>query len=91
MRAVSMRANVDRVNPARMYGGDIRLVEFAREKTRHRDTRLGQWLTDQAPTVLDAVGDVLPERGVLGIVKNLVEREPDLTHDQRMRFERLYG
>jgi len=61
------------------------------KKRRLRDTRLGQWLTDQAPTVLDAVGDVLPERGVLGIVKNLVEREPDLTHDQRMRFERLYG
>ena len=46
---------------------------------------------DSEPPVLDAVGDVLPERGVLGIVKNLVEREPDLTHDQRMRFERLYG
>ena len=59
------------------------------KKRRLRDTRLGQWLTDQAPTVLDAVGDVLPERGVLGIVKNLVEREPDLTHDQRMEFERL--
>ena len=69
--------------------GTFASVSSTRDKRRLRDTRLGQWLTEKAPTVLDAVGDVLPERGVLGIVKNQVEREPDLTHDQRMEFERL--
>jgi hypothetical protein len=54
-----------------------------------RDTKVGQWLRNSAPSVLDAVGDVLPDKGVLGIVKNLVDRDPDVTHEQRMEFENL--
>ena len=38
-----------------------------------RDTKVGQWLRSTAPKVLDVVGDVLPDSGVLGIVKNLVD------------------
>lgn len=62
-------------------------MSSTRDKRRLRDTRLGQWLTEKAPTVPDAVGDVLPDRGVLGVVKNLVDGQPGLTHDQRMEFE----
>lgn len=58
-------------------------------KRRLRDTALGSWLTEKAPSVLDAVGDVLPEKGVLGIVKNLVDRDPAMSHEDRMEFERL--
>jgi len=43
-----------------------------------RDTKVGQWLREKAPSVLDVVGDVLPDRGVLGIVKNLVDKDPTL-------------
>jgi len=35
-------------------------------------------LRDKAPSVLDVVGDVLPDRGVLGVVKNLVDKDPTL-------------
>ena len=38
-----------------------------------KDTKLGQWLREKAPQVLDKVGDVLPDEGALGIVKNLIE------------------
>lgn len=43
-----------------------------------KDTKVGQWLREKAPSVLDVVGDVLPDRGVLGVVKNLVDKDPSL-------------
>ena len=43
-----------------------------------KDTKVGQWLRERAPSVLDVVGDVLPDRGVLGVVKNLVDKDPTL-------------
>lgn len=43
-----------------------------------KDTKVGQWLREKAPSVLDVVGDVLPDRGVLGVVKNLVDKDPTL-------------
>ena len=45
---------------------------------RLKDTKVGQWLREKAPSVLDVVGDVLPDRGVLGVVKNLVDKDPTL-------------
>lgn len=47
-----------------------------------KDTKLGQWLKDKAPSVLDIVGDALPDKGVLGIVKNLVDKDPTLDSEQ---------
>ena len=47
-------------------------------KNKLRDTKVGAWLRDKAPSVLDVVGDVLPDRGVLGVVKNLVDKDPTL-------------
>jgi len=48
------------------------------EKKKLKETRVGQWLREKAPSVLDVVGDVLPDRGVLGVVKNLVDKDPTL-------------
>lgn len=62
------------------------------EKTSRRklrDTKIGQWLKSSAPNVLDAVGDALPDSGVLGIVKNLVDLENTVTHEQRMELQNL--
>lgn len=43
-----------------------------------KDTKLGEWLKDKAPNVLDTVGDLLPDQGALGVVKNLLDKEPDI-------------
>jgi len=48
-----------------------------------KDTKLGEWLKEKAPKVLDKVGDLLPDNGVFGIVKNLLDLEPDLTPEER--------
>lgn len=43
-----------------------------------KDTKLGAWLKKKAPGVLDTVGDLLPDRGALGVVKNLLDKEPGI-------------
>lgn len=53
-----------------------------------KDTKLGEWLKEKAPSIFDTVGDLLPEKGVLGVVKNLIDKE-DLTHEQKVEFDKL--
>ena len=60
-----------------------------RERTKLRDTKVGKWLRKPAPKVLAVVGDALPDSGMLGVVKNLVDVDPDVTHEQRMELENL--
>ncbi len=43
-----------------------------------KQTKLGAWLKEKAPGVLSLVGDLLPDQGGLGIVKNLLEKEKGL-------------
>ena len=41
-----------------------------------KNTKLGAWLKGKAPKVLDVVGDLRPDQGALGVVKNLLDKEP---------------
>ena len=47
-----------------------------------RDTKLGEWLREKAPDVLDTVGGLLPDSGGLGVVKNLLNLKPDLDPEE---------
>ena len=49
-----------------------------------KDTGLGKWLKSKAPNVLSVVGDLLPDQGGLGIVKNLIDKDPDVSTDEGM-------
>ena len=49
---------------------------------RIKDTKLGGWLKDKAPGVLDVVGDLLPDRGALGVVKNLLDKDPNVSPEE---------
>ena len=53
------------------------------EKKKFRDTKVGKFLTQKAPKILNTVGDVLPDRGVLGIVKNLIESSDELSPEDK--------
>ncbi len=41
-------------------------------KKSFKETKIGVFLSSKAPKVLSAIGDVLPDKGTLGIVKNLI-------------------
>lgn len=58
-------------------------------KKKFKDTAVGQFLTEKAPKVLDIVGDVLPDKGVLGIVKNLIDKDPEIPAEQKLEFQKL--
>ena len=59
------------------------------EENKLRDTKVGEWLSSKSPKILDIVGDLLPDQGVLGIVKRLVDTDPDITPQEKLEFEKL--
>tara|TARA_R110000824_G_scaffold37664_3_gene115787 strand:+ start:1214 stop:1657 length:444 start_codon:yes stop_codon:yes gene_type:complete len=48
------------------------------DKKKIKNTGLGKWLKSKAPNVLSVVGDLLPDQGALGMVKNLIDKDPDV-------------
>lgn len=52
------------------------------EQQKIKDTKLGEWLKEKAPRVLDVAGDMLPDRGMLGVVKNLLDKEPGISPEE---------
>mgnify|MGYP003663857701 FL=1 len=45
------------------------------EKKTFKETKIGAFLASKAPKVLQALGDVLPNQGTLGVVKNLISSD----------------
>lgn len=55
------------------------------KKKKIKDTKLGSWLADKAPNILGVVGDLLPDKGALGIVKNLIDKDPAVDSEEAQR------
>jgi hypothetical protein len=47
-------------------------------KKTFKETKVGAFLSDKAPKVLDAIGSILPDQGTLGIVKNIITKDDDI-------------
>ena len=50
---------------------------MSKPKKKFSETKVGKFLKTAAPGIIGTVGDVLPDAGVLGLVKNLIQKEPD--------------
>ena len=48
-------------------------------KKKFKDTKLGKFLGKIAPNILDVAGDLLPDAGVLGMVKNLIQKDESIS------------
>ncbi len=46
-------------------------------KKKFKDTALGKFVISKVPSALELVGDLLPDQGVMGVVKRLVDKTPD--------------
>ncbi len=44
-------------------------------KKKFNETKIGVFLSSKAPKILNALGDVLPNQGTLGLVKNLISSD----------------
>lgn len=59
-------------------------------RKKFNETRVGSFLKDKAPKVLDTVGDLLPSNGVFGVVKNLISSSEELTpKDKEFAIKKL--
>ena len=47
-------------------------------KKKFKDTRVGKFLVKAAPNILGVAGDLLPDAGVLGMVKQLISNDSEL-------------
>jgi len=45
---------------------------MSKKKKKFKETKVGIFLKEKAPAILDTVGEFLPDQGGLGIVKNLI-------------------
>ena len=52
-------------------------------KKNFKDTKVGQFILKKIPGF---VGDILQQKGVLGVVKNLIDNEPELTSQDKIQL-----
>ena len=58
-------------------------------KKKFKETKVGQFLLGKSG-VLDSLADVLPDKGLLGVVKNLIDRDENLPQpDKEMALKLL--
>ena len=55
-------------------------------KKKLKDTKIGLLLKDKFPKILDLVGDVLPSSGAMGIIKNIISKDPELTPEEKTQL-----
>ena len=58
-------------------------------KKKFHETKVGQFLSQAAPGILGTVGEVLPNNGVLGLVKNLIHKDPALPVEDKEKALKL--
>ena len=62
---------------------------FNMSKKKFKDTKIGQFLAGAAPNILGSVGDVLPDNGVFGLVKNLIHKDPVMPPEDKEKAMKL--
>ena len=53
-------------------------------KKPFKETVVGKFITSKLPGF---VGDVLPDKGVLGIIKNLIDADPDMSAEDKLLMQ----
>jgi len=56
------------------------------DKKKIKNTKLGKWLSKKAPAVLNVVGELLPNKGALGVVKNLIDKDDSVDSEEAQRM-----
>jgi hypothetical protein len=54
-------------------------------KKKFKETAVGKFLLNKAP---EFASSILPDKGVLGIIKNLIDTEPELTVEEKAQMHR---
>ena len=61
-----------------------------KKKKKFKDSKIGAFLKSKAPQILNTIGEVLPDKGGLGIVKNLISSDSSIgPEDKEMALKIL--
>lgn len=58
-------------------------------KKKFSETKVGTFLKEKAPNILNFVGDILPDSGALGVVKNLIDKDEALPVEDKEKALKL--
>jgi len=58
-------------------------------KKKFSETKVGAFLAKAAPGFLGTIGDVLPNQGVLGVVKNIIQTDKDMPVEDKEKALKL--
>ena len=53
------------------------------KKKKFKETKVGKWLIDKAPEILDVVGDFVPDAGLLGAVGKMIDASQMPPHEKQ--------
>ncbi len=58
-------------------------------KKKFKDTKIGAFLKDKAPAILDGIGNILPDQGGFGLVKNLISSDDTIGPEDKEKAMKL--
>jgi hypothetical protein len=50
-----------------------------KQRKKFKETKVGVFLKEKAPKILNGIGDILPDNGVYGVVKNLITTDKEMS------------
>jgi len=54
-----------------------------KQKKKLKDTAVGKFLAGAGSNIIGSLGDVLPDKGIMGLVKNLIKKDPELPAEDK--------
>ena len=58
-------------------------------KKKFKDTKVAAFLKHKAPAILDGIGDILPDQGGFGLVKNLITSDDNIEPEDKEKAMKL--
>ena len=58
-------------------------------KKKFNETKVGEFLKNAAPNILDMAGDILPDAGVFSLIKNLISKDTKLPVEDKEKALKL--
>tara|TARA_Y100001973_G_C5183290_1_gene326221 strand:- start:909 stop:1364 length:456 start_codon:yes stop_codon:yes gene_type:complete len=56
---------------------------MSKQRKKLKDTAVGRFLAQAGSGIINNLGDVLPDKGVMGLVKNLIKKDPALPTEDK--------
>ena len=57
---------------------------MSKNRKKLKDTAVGKFLAGAGSNIIGSLGDVLPDKGVMGLVKNLIKKDPELPAEDKI-------